>query len=187
VPSTRRRARLATLMVCVAASGCSLARKETIEPAPRDELTAHGGVDGVASWYGAEMGRRRTANGERFDPEALTAAHRSLPLGTRVQVTNLRNGRSVVVRVNDRGPFIRGRTLDVSRAAAQRLGMVGSGTARVRIAPLVASRSHTLASVSERAGLECRRTKAHAGKRRTLRGGQTCSRATRGAARTAVR
>ena len=133
MPSTRRRTRLATLMVCVVASGCSLARKETIAPAPRDELTAHGGVDGVASWYGAEMGRRRTANGERFDPEALTAAHRSLPLGTTVVVTSLATGKSVQVKINDRGPYVRGRKIDLSRAAAQKIGLTKHGVTKVRI------------------------------------------------------
>ena len=86
---------------------------------------------GLASWY--DLQGRPTAGGERFDRQELTAAHRSLPLGTRVLVTNLANGRSVRVRINDRGPFARGRVIDVSRAAARRLGMVGAGTVRVRI------------------------------------------------------
>lgn len=85
---------------------------------------------GGASWY-AMTGR--TASGERASPTAMTAAHRSLPFGTRVRVTNLRNGRSVVVRVNDRGPFVAGRIIDVSKAAAARLGFVSTGTARVRV------------------------------------------------------
>jgi rare lipoprotein A len=85
---------------------------------------------GSASWY-AMTGR--TASGERANPNAMTAAHRTLPFGSRVEVTNLRNGRSVVVRINDRGPFIRGRVIDVSKAAATHLGIVGSGTARVRL------------------------------------------------------
>jgi rare lipoprotein A len=87
---------------------------------------------GMASFYGYESGNR-TASGERFNPEALTAAHRSLPFGTRVRVTNMWNGRSVVVRITDRGPFIRGRIIDVSVNAARRLGMIGSGVAQVRI------------------------------------------------------
>src|SRR3989441_10230861 len=86
---------------------------------------------GLASWY--DLQGRPTASGERFDQRELTAAHRSLPLGTRVLVTNLANGRSVRVRINDRGPFARGRVIDVSRAAARRLGMVGAGTGRGRI------------------------------------------------------
>ncbi len=91
---------------------------------------------GDASWYGAEFHGSRTAGGERFDQNGFTAASRSFPIGTSVRVTNLANGRSVVVRINDRGPFARGRVIDVSRAAAHALGMVERGTARVRIEAL---------------------------------------------------
>jgi rare lipoprotein A len=87
----------------------------------------------VASWYGPGFAGRRTANGETFDPTQLTAAHRTLPFGTLVRVTNLANGLSVVVRINDRGPFRAGRIIDLSRAAAERLGMIGTGTATVRL------------------------------------------------------
>ncbi|NLS18369.1 septal ring lytic transglycosylase RlpA family protein [Rhizobium sp. P40RR-XXII] len=83
---------------------------------------------GGASWYG---GSSKTASGERMSSGNLTAAHRSLAFGTRLRVTNKHNGRSVVVRINDRGPFIHGRVLDLSRAAAQNIGMVASGTAKV--------------------------------------------------------
>ena len=83
---------------------------------------------GGASWYALGS---KTASGERMNAGKLTAAHRSLRFGTKVKVTNRRNGRSVVVRINDRGPFIRGRVLDVSRAAASNLGMISSGTAKV--------------------------------------------------------
>lgn len=79
---------------------------------------------GRASWYALGS---RTASGERMNPSAMTAAHRTLPFGTRLRVTNQDNGRSVVVRINDRGPFIRGRILDLSKGAAQRLGFVGAG------------------------------------------------------------
>jgi rare lipoprotein A len=89
--------------------------------------------DGLASYYGASFAGRRTASGERFDPNALTAAHRDLPFGTRIRVTNLDNGRAVIVRVNDRGPFADGRIVDVSWAAARELGMLRSGVARVRL------------------------------------------------------
>ena len=89
--------------------------------------------EGVASYYGHELAGNRTASGERFNPQALTAAHRSLPMGTRIRVTNQANGRSVVVRINDRGPFARGRIIDVSLAAAREIAMVRSGTARVRL------------------------------------------------------
>ncbi|AFY46924.1 rare lipoprotein A [Nostoc sp. PCC 7524] len=88
---------------------------------------------GIASFYGRGFAGRPTATGERFNPEAMTAAHRSLPFGTRVRVTNTRNGRSVVVRINDRGPYIRGRIIDVSTGAARMLGMIGSGIAPVKI------------------------------------------------------
>jgi rare lipoprotein A len=89
--------------------------------------------NGVASYYGPELHGRRTASGERFNKEALTAAHRSAPFGARLKVTNLANGRSVVVRVNDRGPFVRGRIVDVSQGAARHLGMQGRGVARVKV------------------------------------------------------
>jgi rare lipoprotein A len=88
---------------------------------------------GIASWYGYDGSGTKTASGERFNPEAMTAAHRSLPMGTRVRVTNTRNGRSVVVRINDRGPYIGGRIIDLSAAAARILGMMGSGIAPVHI------------------------------------------------------
>jgi rare lipoprotein A len=89
---------------------------------------------GMASYYGREHAGRRTASGEVFDMNEMTAAHRTLPFGTRVRVTNLANGREVTVRINDRGPFRRGRILDLSYAAARRLGIVGRGVARVRVA-----------------------------------------------------
>jgi rare lipoprotein A len=91
--------------------------------------------EGLASWYGGGDGfdGKPTASGEIFDTFQFTAAHRQLPLGTIVDVTNLESGATVRVRVNDRGPFVRGRIIDVSRAAAQRLGMIGPGVARVRI------------------------------------------------------
>ncbi|MBE9200628.1 MULTISPECIES: septal ring lytic transglycosylase RlpA family protein [unclassified Nodularia (in: cyanobacteria)] len=88
---------------------------------------------GLASFYGRGFAGRPTATGERFNPEGMTAAHRSLPFGTRVRVTNTRNGRSVVVRINDRGPFIRGRVIDVSTGAARNLGMINSGVAPVKV------------------------------------------------------
>ncbi|MEP1420438.1 MAG: septal ring lytic transglycosylase RlpA family protein [Erythrobacter sp.] len=88
---------------------------------------------GVASYYGRRFHGRLTANGERFDMNAMTAAHKTLPFGTHVLVTNPRNGRSVTVRINDRGPFIRGRTIDLSRSAAQKLGIISSGHARVKL------------------------------------------------------
>ena len=89
--------------------------------------------EGTASYYSTEFRGRLTASGERFDPEHLTAAHRTLRFGTCLVVQNLLNGASVQVRVNDRGPYARNRIIDVSLAAARRLGMLGPGTARVRL------------------------------------------------------
>ncbi|MDR1230375.1 MAG: septal ring lytic transglycosylase RlpA family protein [Spirochaetaceae bacterium] len=89
--------------------------------------------EGVASWYGAEFAGRATASGEIFDPAQLTAAHAELPFGTYLTVTNTENGKKIAVRVNDRGPFVRSRILDVSRAAAERLDMLSAGTAKVVI------------------------------------------------------
>jgi rare lipoprotein A len=89
--------------------------------------------EGVVSWYGAQFHNRKTASGERFDSGAMTMAHPSLPFGTVAKVTNLRNGRSVVVRVNDRGPFVGKRIADLSQAAATEIGMLRKGLAKVRI------------------------------------------------------
>ena len=89
--------------------------------------------EGLASFYGREHHGGPTASGERFDMRAMTAAHRSAPLGSRLQVTNLKNGKSVVVRINDRGPFVRGRIIDLSRGAAEVLGFTGAGITRVAI------------------------------------------------------
>ncbi|KXF79096.1 hypothetical protein ATN84_05020 [Paramesorhizobium deserti] len=83
---------------------------------------------GRASWYALTS---RTASGERMNPAAMTAAHRTLPLGSKVRVTNQKNGKSLVVRINDRGPFIKGRILDLSKGAAQRLGFISAGHAKV--------------------------------------------------------
>ena len=103
---------------------------------PRPAASSEGGRaagSGNASYYGDELRGRPTASGEAFDPEGYTAAHRSLPLGSRLRVTNVGNGRSVVVRVNDRGPYAGDRVIDVSKQAARALGMLGGGTARVRL------------------------------------------------------
>jgi rare lipoprotein A len=89
--------------------------------------------EGYASYYAADFAGRRTASGERFDPRAFTAAHRDLPFGTRIRVTNLENGRSVTVRVNDRGPYVEGRIVDLSWAAAREIGMLRSGVTRVHL------------------------------------------------------
>lgn len=98
---------------------------------------------GVASYYWQGRG---TASGERFNPNALTAAHRSLPFNTKVEVTNLRNGRTVVVRINDRGPFVRGRIIDVSKAAAGQLGFSGHGLTKVSVKVIETGESETAAA-----------------------------------------
>jgi len=94
---------------------------------------------GIASWYGDPFHGRQTANGETYDMNALTAAHPTLPLPTNVRVTNLENGRSIIVRVNDRGPFVNGRLIDMSRRGAQLLGFHEKGTAKVRVSALEAA------------------------------------------------
>lgn len=96
-------------------------------------LPSGGHEHGLASWYGGKFHGRRTASGEVYDQNAMTAAHKTLPFGTRVKVTNLKNGRSAVLRINDRGPFVRGRIIDVSRRAAEHLGFRTDGVTRVEI------------------------------------------------------
>jgi rare lipoprotein A len=103
------------------------------DTSPDDDAAQAQGQTGRASWYDLEA---KTASGEAMDGEALTAAHPSLPFGSKVRVANLDNGRSVVVRINDRGPFSEGRIIDVSRAAAEKLGMIGTGVARVSVNPV---------------------------------------------------
>lgn len=88
---------------------------------------------GVASYYADRFHGRKTASGTRYNKQALTAAHKSLPLGTKVRVTNLKNGESVDVEINDRGPYVKGRVIDLSKEAARELRMVGSGVAQVRL------------------------------------------------------
>lgn len=100
---------------------------------------------GLASWYGSDFHHRHTASGERYDMHDLTAAHRTLPLETVVRVTNLDNNHSVLVRINDRGPFARGRVIDVSREAAELLGMTKAGVVPVRIEVFSADQFKTVA------------------------------------------
>jgi rare lipoprotein A len=102
--------------------------------------------DGLASYYANKYQGRKTASGEPFDTARLTAAHRTLAFGTKVRVTNLDNGRSVVVRVNDRGPFVSGRVIDLSPAAARQLDMLRAGVARVKLEVLGTS---SLASAND--------------------------------------
>ena len=111
---------LAALFICAFSMPLTLS-------APADAQT------GIASYY---KSGRLTANGERFNPNGYTAAHRSLKFGTKVRVTNLRNGRSVIVRINDRGPFVRGRIIDLAYGAAMAVGLHNSGVAQVQVAIL---------------------------------------------------
>jgi rare lipoprotein A len=118
---------------CVAvlvAIGCGGAPKKS---ATTGKHYPSGVQEGKASWYGGSLHGRPTASGERFNKNAMTAAHRTLKMNTRVRVTNKRNGRSVVVRINDRGPYGRGRIIDVSEAAAKRLDMIDAGVVPVRV------------------------------------------------------
>jgi rare lipoprotein A len=121
------------------AVGCAAPKPEPVEPAeqrPRSRTTSRprqpGDVQrGYASWYGRDFQGRPTASGERFDRHKLTAAHKTLPLGSKVRVVHSGNGRSVVVRINDRGPYSRKRIIDLSEAAARRLRMIDQGVAPV--------------------------------------------------------
>ena len=131
------RARRSALVLLLAiAVGCTAksARREREEPAPRSEDVVRT-LRGKAVFYGDKWHGRRTASGERFNQHKMTAAHRSLPLGTRVRVTNLSNGKSVVVKINDRGPYGRDRSriIDLSKAAAKQLDFIDSGWTRVRV------------------------------------------------------
>jgi rare lipoprotein A len=101
---------------------------------PEDQVSEDASL-GKASWYGPGFHGNPTASGETYDMHELTAAHRTLPLGTRVLVRNQENGRSVVVRINDRGPFVDGREIDLSYAAAQQIGMLQPGLAKVEVVP----------------------------------------------------
>jgi rare lipoprotein A len=111
----------------------SCAKKHHIAATPSSPAIPRSGETGLASWYGHPYHGRAAANGEIYDMEKLTAAHRTLPFGTTVRVTNLGNGKSVDVRIIDRGPFIAGRIIDLSHAAAQTIDMIGPGVAQVRV------------------------------------------------------
>ncbi len=130
LPRCAALAALALSAACAHAPPREEAPKTREAPAARE---APASVVGEASFYGRRFQGRRTASGERYDMSQLTCAHPTAPFGTRLRVTDLETGRSVVVTVNDRGPFTRGRVVDVSLAAARALGMVERGVARVRV------------------------------------------------------
>jgi len=132
-------------LVVVLASGCASSSRRPARVASGAPL--NGPVIGVASYYANKYHGRKTSSGEPYNMHALTAAHRALPFGSFVKVTNLDNDRTVIVRINDRGPFTRSRIIDVSLEAARRLQMVGPGTARVRLEP---SSSSAAAAASAR-------------------------------------
>ncbi len=107
--------------------------------APPSPLNSRGPYTEVASWYGPGFAGRRTSTGEIYNPEGLTAASKTLPLGSHVRVMNPDTGRSVVVRINDRGPYVRGRSIDLSHGAAQQIGLTGKGVGRVQVTPTATS------------------------------------------------
>jgi len=122
--------RLAAVILIAAALGACAQSSVIANKSELRASLASGESYGLASFYSQG---RRTASGEKFDPHDLTAAHRSLPFGTRIRVTNLDTGQSVTVRVNDRGPFVRGRAIDVSSSAAKMLGITRQGVAKVKL------------------------------------------------------
>jgi rare lipoprotein A len=124
---------LVALVVTGCATGSGTVGRSTETPAPRQMPPGRDIQVGVASWYGKPHHGRLTASGDVFNMNALTAAHPTLPLGSRVLVTNVRNGRTVEVLINDRGPIVPGRIIDLSYAAAQKLDAVDDGTFRVRL------------------------------------------------------
>ncbi|MEE9276130.1 MAG: septal ring lytic transglycosylase RlpA family protein [bacterium] len=143
MPHSRRHAAKLPLRLPAALPGVSLPGAALLlaflagcAAAPKPPALSGGERTGFASWYGRPYHGRKTASGEVFDMDALTAAHRTLPFQTNVRVERLDNGRSVEVRINDRGPFVPGRVIDLSRAAARRLRMQRKGVARVRLTPI---------------------------------------------------
>jgi rare lipoprotein A len=148
-PSLLFRHRLWALAAAAIISGCSTAvQSPPLYPTYRPTVTARPAPAASAaqshivraSWYGPGFNGRRTSSGQTFNEHTLTAASKTLPLGSRVRVTNLGTGSSVVVRVNDRGPFVRGRSLDLSEAAASRIGIAHEGVAKVKITRLNVTR-----------------------------------------------
>lgn len=130
IPSLPRMTRSLASVLCVLTlllAGCSST------PKSGGRVASGHSESGMASYYGNEFHGRKTANGERFDQGKLTAAHRTMPFGTRVKVTNTQNGKSVVVRINDRGPFAKGRIIDLSSSAFKSIAYLGAGVVPVRV------------------------------------------------------
>jgi rare lipoprotein A len=134
------------LLGCTPAAAAPGPRRATTVEAPGEDtpIAPRGGYEqrGLAAWYGGKFHGRRTASGERFDQHQLTAAHRTLPFGTLLRVERVSDGRFVIVRVNDRGPFSPKRIIDLSRGAAEALGMIQSGVAQVRLQVLSWGKHH---------------------------------------------
>lgn len=124
------------ILICFLGLVLSAAAPKICRPEPSAAKKPVYEAVGLASYYGRRFHGRKTANGERFDMHAMTAAHRGLKFGSRVVVTNLKNGRKVEVRINDRGPYIKGRIIDLSYAAAKKLGMLSQGVAKVKISAI---------------------------------------------------
>lgn len=122
------------LAASIAWTGCARRKRPRLVPTPPAAVTVGSAETGVASWYGHPYHGRASASGEIYDMEKLTAAHRTLPFHTWVRVRGLENGKTVEVRINDRGPFVDGRIIDLSKAAARAIDMIGPGTAKVRVA-----------------------------------------------------
>ena len=119
----------ALILACAVLTACGGGQK----PKPSGTPGIPGVSYGMASWYGGQLHGGPTASGERFNKNAMTAAHRTLRMGTRVRVTRIKNGRVVIVRINDRGPYSKGRIIDLSEAAARKLDMIEDGIAKVKL------------------------------------------------------
>ncbi len=131
----KKRKAIIILLSLLILGGCTVYKYDYYD-APRIDLSSLGEnyyQEGMASWYGEKFHGRKTANGERYDMYGYTAAHRTLPFNTEIIVVNMENGKKVRVRVNDRGPFVRGRILDLSYGAAKKIGMIQSGVVKIRI------------------------------------------------------
>jgi rare lipoprotein A (RlpA)-like double-psi beta-barrel protein len=154
MPTLRKLLRPLTLIALPVLAGCSAIPMPSLwsSPPPPAPPVAQGRPRVVlASWYGPSFAGRRTASGERFNENALTAASKDDPLGSCVRVTNLRNGRSVIVRINDRGPYVRGRRIDLSRGAAGQIGLTSRGVGAVRVTRLYGSIDGAQCSERQRA------------------------------------